>query len=166
MINLASLSFHFDPLEDRIRLIGNLANGQPRLDFWLTRRLVLRLLEASTDLIRQTSSNVSQTPASHQPAMAQFEHDQAQQQASIQREQAGQHDEPAHLLQRLDISYRQERYQLSFFETGESQPVAFSYLNYQEMHQVLHWLHKGCRELEWGVAASLFDQDQVLARLQ
>ncbi len=167
MINLASLSFHFDPVEDRIRLIGNLSNSHQRIDFWLTRRLVLRLLDASDQLIKKTSEKVSQMPAEHQSAMAQFEHDEAQQQQSVLKEESLDHtDETVQLLQRLDISFRDGRYQLGFFENGQAEATGFSILSYAEMHQILHWLHKGCQQLEWGAPSVLFDSGEIEKRLQ
>jgi len=158
MISIASLSFNFDPIEDRIRLIGNMSNGQQRVDFWMTRRLVTRLLKASSGLIKQTSTQVNQVPVEHRPAMAQFEHDQAQQTQTVQQEANLTHDDyPADLLKRLDISFQEERYSLSFFVGGEETPYAQSILSYDEMHQILFWLHKGSLKLEWGVPEILFD---------
>jgi hypothetical protein len=75
MTNIGSFTFQYDQSEDRIRLIGNMNNGQPRVDFWLTRRLCLRILGAADELIRQTSKQVSRTAPEHREAVAQFEHD-------------------------------------------------------------------------------------------
>ena len=168
MINLASLSFHFDAIEDRIRLIGNLDNGQQRIDFWLTRRLVLRLLDASPKLLQKTSEQVSRTPFEHQSAMVQFEHDEAQQTQLIRQDENLSHkDMEALLLKRLDISFQKEQYRLSFFVADDSPLFAFSILSRQEMHQILHWIHKGCLQLEWGVSNSLFTpNEQIPTRLQ
>ncbi len=168
MINLASLSFHFDVVEDRIRLIGNLDNGQQRVDFWLTRRLVLRLLDASPKLLLQTSEKVSRTPFEHQSAMAQFEHDEAQQAQLVRQDASLTHkDFEALLLRRLDISFQKEQYRLSFFVSDDAECFAISVLSRQEMHQILHWMHKGCLQLKWGVSNSLFDlNEQPTTRLQ
>lgn len=168
MINLASLSFYFDVIEDRIRLIGNLDNGQQRVDFWLTRRLVLRLLDASPKLVQQTSEKISKTPLEHQSAMAQFEHDKAKQSQSVRQESNLEHkDFKASLLRRLDISFQKGQYRLSLYVGGQDEIFGFSVLTHQEIHQILHWLHKGCLQLEWGVSSSLFDvHEQAPMRLQ
>lgn len=168
MINLASLSFHFDAIEDRIRLIGNLDNGQQRVDFWLTRRLVLRLLEASPKLLQKTSEQVSRTPFEHQSAMVQFEHDEAQLAQLVRQDTSLSHKEfEATLLRRLDISFQKEQYRLSFFVADDAPLFAFSVLSRQEMHQILHWMHKGCLQLDWGVSSSLFAlNEQAPTRLQ
>ncbi len=168
MINLASLSFHFDAAEDRIRLIGNLSNGQQRVDFWLTRRLTLKLLEASPKLLQQTSEKVSRTPFEHQSAMAQFEHEEAQQSQLVRQDSNLNHDGfETILLRRLDISFQKEQYRLNFFVADDAPLFAFSVLNRQEMHQILHWMHKGSLQLEWGVSGTLFAlNEQASTRLQ
>jgi hypothetical protein len=168
MINIASVSFYFDQVEDRIRLIGNLDNSDPRADFWLTRRLVIRLLDMSMELIQKTSSKVNQAPTEHKGAMAQFEHDSAQQKPeSVIAKQEDHSAYHADILRRMDISYKDGRYRLSFFTHEKEEAVAVSTLNYQELHQTLHWLHKGSQFLEWGASPSLFaDQDSSANRLQ
>lgn len=159
MIHLSSLSFHFDSIEDRIRMIGNLSNDQQRVDFWMTRRLVLRILDASPQLIQKTSVAVSQAPAEHQAAMAQFEHDKAKQEP-VEREKDQDHStHDAILLRRMDISYREDRFHLVFFIDDGKEPYASSVLTHQEIHQILYWMHKGALGLEWGVDPILFDQD-------
>jgi hypothetical protein len=168
MINIASVSFYFDQVEDRIRLIGNLDNPDPRADFWLTRRLVIRLLDLAMELIQKTSTKVSQAPTEHKGAMAQFEHDSAQ--PKPEQVIAKQEDHSAYkaeILRRMDISYKDGRYRLTFFTHETDDPVAVSTLSYQELHQTLHWLHRGSQFLEWGVSPSLFaEHDSSANRLQ
>ena len=168
MINLASLSFYFDVIEDRIRLIGNLDNGQQRVDLWLTRRLVMRLLDASPTLLQQTSENIGRVPLEHQNAMAQFEHDQAKQTQSVRHESHFEHkDFNASILRRLDISFQKGQYRLSFYVGGQNEVFGSSVLSHQEMHHILHWMHKGCLHLDWGGTASLFDaEEKAPGRLQ
>lgn len=62
MITINTFTFQFDFAEDRIRLVGNLDNDAPRIDFWLTRRLALRLLEAGNQMVQQTSQRVAESP--------------------------------------------------------------------------------------------------------
>jgi hypothetical protein len=156
MINIGSFTFQYDQSEDRIRLIGNMSNGQLRIDFWLTRRLCLRILGAADQLVRQTSKQVSRSPVEHQEAMAQFEHEQAREALQV-HEAPLQTRSQAAVLHRLDASFRDGRYQLSFFTGDGDQAVAVSVLNYAELHQVLHLLHRGCQSLDWGAPAQLFD---------
>ncbi len=167
MINIAAISFCYDAVEDRVRLIGNMDNGQPRIDFWLTRSLVLRLLKASSKFIKSSSDRLDQVPIEHRSAMAQFEHDRAQLTEDIQ--QVANVDHTQHLsvlLKRLDISIKEHRYQLSFFTEGSESPVAVSVLTEAEMHRVLSLIHAGSKHLDWGFGDFIFDQDATPMRLQ
>lgn len=168
MINIASLSFNFDQTEDRIRLIGNLSNGQVRVDYWLTRRLVLRLLHAAPDMMEKASAHLSQVPAQHRSAMVQFEHDKVQHSsASVQREETTLASEVgAVILRRIDISVREGRFQLGLFAEETDTPQAVCVLSHEEMHQILFWLHKGAVELEWGVPDQLFAEAAPTGTLQ
>ncbi len=155
MLNIGSFTFQYDQREDRIRLIGNLSNGQQRIDFWLTRRLCLRILGAADQLIRQTSQQVSRSPVEHREAMARFEHEQARQALQVQEAPLDTQSAAA-VLHRLDASFRDGRYKLSFFSGEGEKVVAVSVLNYAELHQVLHLIHRGCQTLDWGGPAHLF----------
>ncbi len=167
MVNIAVISFCYDTVEDRIRLIGNMSNGQPRVDFWLTRNLVLRLLTASADFIKSTSDKIDQVPLEHRSALTQFEHDEAQQISDIQHEKSVDHSGFACvLLKRMDISVKDKRYRLAFFVDKAQDPVAVSVLTETEMHRVLHLIHAGAKHLDWGGAEYLFQQEQVAMRLQ
>lgn len=156
MINIGSFTFQYDQGEDRIRLIGNMSNGQLRIDFWLTRRLCLRILGAADQLVQQTSKQVSRSPVEHREAMAQFEHEQAREALQVHEAPLRTRSQAA-VLHRLDASFRDGRYQLSFFTADGDQAAAVSVLNYAELHQVLHLLHRGCQSLDWGAPAQLFD---------
>lgn len=167
MVNIAVISFCYDAVEDRIRLIGNMSNGQPRVDFWLTRNLVLRLLAASAEFIKSTSDKIDQVPLEHRSALAQFEHDEAQQVSEIQHEKNVDHAGYACvLLRRMDISVKNKRYRLAFFVDNTQEPIAVSVLTETEMHRVLHLIHSGTKHLDWGGTEYLFQQEQVAMRLQ
>ena len=115
MINIASFTFKYDHLEDRILMVGNLNNPQQRIDFWLTRTLVLRLLDGAQDLIEKTSSQIAEAPLEHKTQLVQFDHEHAQSALPIERENQQIETNDAELLTRMDISYKQGRYQLLFF---------------------------------------------------
>jgi hypothetical protein len=157
MITINAFTFQFDYAEDRIRLVGNLGNDQPRIDFWLTRRLALRLLDAGNQMVRKTSQRVSESPEEFKQALARFEHEEARQSMEVSAQPIP--DTPENtpeLLQRIDVSHRNGRYQLRLF--GQSDPneiAAVSVLTYAELHQVLHLIHSGCETLDWG-APDLF----------
>lgn len=165
MLNIAAFTFTYDHVEDRILLIGNFSNGQQRIDLWLTRKLVLRLLNAAPELVSLTSGVVSEAAVNHKLQIAQFHHDQAQHQASVQAEKQHVIAQSGSLLTRLDISHQSGRYRLMFFANTD-QAVAMSILSYEELHQILHLMHKGAQELDWGVAAHLFDHSPSSTTVQ
>ncbi|SEF84349.1 hypothetical protein [Marinobacterium lutimaris] len=151
MINIASFTFQFDLVEDRIRLVGNLDNGEPRVDFWLTRRLALRILGASDELVQHTSKRVSESPPEFRDATAQFEHEQARERMEVTNQPIPATDSKGpELLHRIDISHRNGRYQLRLFGQDDPDEVAASgVLTYDELHQVLHLIHTGADRLGW-----------------
>lgn len=154
MVNIGAFTFQFDPAEDRIRLVGNLDNGQPRIDFWITRRLAKRLLDAGNQLVQKTSKRVSESPSEFKEATAQFEHEQAKALLETGSEPLPQdvEVEPI-LLHRVDFSFKDGRYRLRLYDQDNAdEVVAVSVLTYSELHQVLHLIHTGCDSLEWGLS--------------
>ncbi|WP_286237059.1 hypothetical protein [Neptuniibacter halophilus] len=165
MLKIGTFTFNYDSVEDRILLVGNLHNESPRIDFWLTRKLVLRLLSAAPELIEKTSSEIADVPQQHRAQLAQFHHENARQTLQGMQEDGALVATTHDLLSRLDISHRDGMYRLTFF-TGSDDPVAVSTLRYDELHQVLHLLHQGAKALDWGVAPALFESSQHSQTLQ
>lgn len=164
MLNIGAFTFNYDHVEDRILLIGNLNNKQPRIDFWLTRKLVLCLLEAAKGLVEKTSEDIANLPEQQKSQMAQFHHEQAQHELDVEPE-AEVEAQSGGLLYRLDISNQADRYKLIFFDV-QDEPLASSILSYQELHQVLYLLHRGAKALDWGVDDELFGAPQTHRVLQ
>lgn len=165
MINIAAFTFKYDHLEDRILMVGNLTNQQQRIDFWLTRKLVLRLLGGAQDLIEKTTAQIAEAPLEHKTQLLQFDHQHAQSSLPIERENQQIETRDAELLTRIDISYKQEKYQLHFF-LNDSDSVAASVLTYDELHQIIHLIHKGAVTLDWGVSDVLFQPQLSSQTLQ
>lgn len=157
MLNIGAFTFNYDHVEDRILLVGNLNNGQPRIDFWMTRKLTLRLLEAAKGLVEKTSSDISQQPEVHKANLAQFHHEHAKQHMELQNEKAEVSAVTNNLLHRLDISHKEGRYKVLFF-ASEDTAIAESVLSYPELHQVLHLIHRGAQVLDWGADEQLFER--------
>lgn len=157
MQNIAAITFHYDAIEDRILLIGNLNNTHPRCDFWLTRSITLKLLNALGGLVRQTSQQIAAAPAEYQSGLAQFEHEQAQQNMQVTPEKEQPVADAPQLLHKMDISHQDQRYQLIMFGADGSKPIAAAVLSHDELHQILSLLHRGAVELNWGVDVHLFD---------
>lgn len=165
MLSIAAFTFNYDQVEDRILLVGNLNNNQERIDFWLTRKLVLRLLAAAPELVEKTSDDVVTMPKEHRSQMAQFHHDNAQQTLNVQKEEEKVVAQGGLLLSRLDISHQKGRYRILFFSHSE-EPVAVSVLSYEELHQMLHLIHKGAQALNWGAQSVLFEAETSVTTLQ
>lgn len=164
MLNIAAFTFNYDPLEDRILLVGNYNNGQQRIDFWLTRKLILRLLSAAGELVEKTSDDIVEVPEQYKANLAQFHHDHAQNRLQSEggMEQLSQQIEAKDpkLLNRLDISHQNGNYRMLFYAGGD-QPLAVSILTYNELHQILHLIHRGAVTLEWGVDSQLFQATSI-----
>lgn len=165
MLNIGAFTFNYEHLEDRILLVGNLSNGQPRIDFWLTRKLVMRLLDAAQGLVEKTSGAIAGAPMQHKSQLAQFHHENAQQGMQLEREDQSVVTSGGALLSRLDISHQDGQYRVLFFTNAE-EPIAVSVLSYDELHQILYLLHRGAQVLDWGVKSSLFDMSSGTTVLQ
>ncbi|MDI3325735.1 hypothetical protein QKW35_15250 [Pontibacterium granulatum] len=166
MNNIATITFHYDPIEDRILLVGNFNNNQPRCDFWLTRNITLKLLGALSTLVQKNSNHVASAPSEHQSGLAQFEHEQAQVDMQLQPEPQLRKKGVPGLLYKVDVSHQGQRYQVRFYEHGNDVATAQAQLTHKELHQVLSLLHRGALELDWGVDDQLFDPLTPASALQ
>ncbi|EPJ44630.1 MAG: hypothetical protein OFPII_33420 [Osedax symbiont Rs1] len=169
VIDIKAFTFEYSEVQDRIRLSGNLYNDGQEVSFWITRRLALRLLNAAIDLIERTSPAVALAPSDHRSAMAMFEHQSAQLALSatvglnadfiVTKEGSGAAPEPkiaANILQRLDISCKNQQYKLSFYTSSTADVVAESSIDYNQLHQIISLIHRGAKVLDWGVSDNLF----------
>lgn len=165
MQTISAITFHFDPVEDRILLVGNLTSDTLRCDFWLTRSLTLKLIDAFRQLLCSMSTQVAAAPQEHRAGLAQFEHEQAQQNMQVQAQPEISRRHEAALLGKVDVSHKDGRYKLRLYPRGAHQE-AQAVLTHDELHQVLSLLHRGALELEWGVENQLFDAQRAGTALQ
>ena len=124
-VKIEAFTFEYCELQDRVRLSGNVYNTGIEIHLWLTRRLALRLLESAVDLIEKTSSVIAKTPVDHRAAMALFEHESArlltENVIETTSKMAGITSDSSlkvnliEVINRLDISFKDKKYQLSFF---------------------------------------------------
>ncbi|MFT5707775.1 MAG: hypothetical protein ACI9ES_002075 [Oceanospirillaceae bacterium] len=180
IVKIEAFTFEFNEVQDRICLSGNLYNAGQEISFWLTRRLALRLLNAATDLIEKTSPSIANAPLDHRSAMALFEHQNAQivnsEAVEFNKKKPELSDDfennsklivEPEILNRLDISFKNKAYNLSFFTSSKESAAAVSAIDYNQLHQILSFIHKGALKLDWGVEASLFvTPDQTAYTLQ
>lgn len=151
----STITFHFDAVEDRIRLIGNM-EGENRGDFWLTRHLTLRILEALSNLLSQSSERASSAPSAHRDQMVQFEHESALSGMDVKQDAYDDDAFGGRLLLRIDITQGEGVYKLLLFTSKSETADAVFTLAHQELHQVLALLHQGAKTLDWGVDSLLF----------
>lgn len=181
-VRIEAFTFEYNEVQDRIRLSGNLYNEGEEVSFWVTRRLALRLLKAATALVEKTSPSIVNTPSDHRAAMAEFEHQSAKlaskhavethkentnfqdappKQAKVDQVSKAEEKEEeiivSRILSRVDISFRDKHYKLSFFAESKKQAAACSVIDYNQLHQVLSLIHRGAVKLDWGVDANLFE---------
>ncbi|MGB1237415.1 MAG: hypothetical protein ACPG4U_04340 [Pseudomonadales bacterium] len=164
-----TFSLYYNELEDRIKLSVELGEGVEDMHFWLTRRLSLRLLDATVDLLQQTSRRVSKTPYEHRSAMALFEHQVAQLNQARTLSEAVRDNTKVegeiNILRRLDISFHKRRYKLSFFLNDTSNAVASTVIGSQALHQLVYLIHTGATALDWGVDKLLFTTEDEQKRV-
>ncbi len=171
VIDIKAFTFEYNEVQDRILLSGNLYNDGQEVSFWITRRLALRLLNAAINLIERTSPAVTLAPLEHRSAMAMFEHQSAQLTLSATTQLSADFivtkegsdtaatPEPkiaANILQRLDISCKNQHYKLSFYTSSTAGAVAVSSIDYNQLHQIISLIHRGAKALDWGVSDNLF----------
>ncbi|MEH6443255.1 MAG: hypothetical protein V7784_05090 [Oceanospirillaceae bacterium] len=180
IVKIEAFTFEYDEVQDRIRLSGNLYNSGQEISFWLTRRLALRLLNAATGLVEKTSPSIVNTPLDHRSAMVLFEHENAKninsEAVEFGKKMTATDDDyitdsmsvsEPEILNRLDISFKNNRYSLSFFASSQDEAIAVSVIDYNQLHQILSIIHKGALKLDWGVEVSLFaEPEQVAYTLQ
>ncbi len=172
-VKIEAFTFEYCELQDRVRLSGNVYNTGIEIHLWLTRRLALRLLESAVDLIEKTSSVIAKTPVDHRAAMALFEHESArlltENVIETSSKMAGITSDSSlkvnliEVINRLDISFKDKKYQLSFFVPSQDQVIASAIVDYNQLHQILSLIHKGTKALDWGAPEQLFAVPQQLA---
>jgi hypothetical protein len=79
MRKIAAIAPRYSPTEDRVELVIN-AGREDRWTFWVTRRLVLGMLDKVNQHLEQTSSAMARTPTEHRKEMAVMEKQMALQQ--------------------------------------------------------------------------------------
>jgi len=163
VIKIETFTFDYNTMEDRILISANLYNRLDEINFWLTRKLTLKLLDAGAGLIEKTSPVIAKTPIEHKAAMALFEHQNAEQStanqafpANISKEGNIELTSEPSVLTRLDIGYKAQQYKFSFFIAKQDDAIAVSLIDYKEFHQILALIHKGAVHLNWGVQSQLF----------
>jgi hypothetical protein len=148
---LKSVTFFYDTREDRILAVIN--PGRPEAwSCWLTRRLLLALLEHAAQFLASTSTLAQQAPAAFRGEFVAFERE-----AAIAATAAAMSTTPADVLkpsataaelaERVTISKLGESFRLEL--QGESGIIAAGLLTGAEMQRILQMLRSEVAKAGW-----------------
>jgi len=158
MLNISTVSFVYDNIEDRIRMICDVSSEQ-RIDLWLTRNMVMNWLMITEQLLTKGSKWAGDI---HQDAVAdvmKMEHEDNLEKTS---EQVSQVDGVSlnitpQLIRKIDISTTIESYILEF---STQEPVANINFNDEMMHRLMNLLAACINKTNWSVQSSLFSNGE------
>ena len=148
---LKTITFRYDPREDRILAGINLGHSEA-WSSWLTRRLVLALLERAPEFIASTSVLAKQAPAAVRGELVAFERD-----AAIAKTAKAMTPTPtdalktstttADLAKQLTISSQGDRFRMEL--QGESGHGAVAMLARAELQRIFQMLETEVAKAAW-----------------
>jgi hypothetical protein len=153
---LKTVAFNYDTREDRILAGINLGHSEA-WSCWLTRRLVLALLERGSKFVASTSTLVQRAPADSRGELVAFEHDTA-----IAKTAKAMKPTPTDVLNRsrgaaelakqLRISIQGKSFQMEL--QGDSGDGAVGMLTRDELQRIFQMLEAEVAKADWlGVSA-------------
>lgn len=148
-VELKRVTTEMDESEDRLRLVGEVDSGEPVV-FWLTQRLLKRMLPHLLSWLQPSSSasRASPVPDYHTDAVQSFAQQAAVAQlaveAPVQAKRQGSHM----LVESIDITRTPDVIALTF-KSGEHKAALL--LAQQPLRQWLAILHEQCRTAEWAM---------------
>lgn len=155
MDDIRSLSFRFDPEEDRLVFVCR--SKQAVQPLMITRRLAFRLLARLCELVAQQNTLAREADPGWRNEVLSMTHarslakvDEAQHDAEAQAA-----DEPplpvlaAMLLTRIDLQPEAQHCGLLFF-TGADAPLCRVRFTQTQLHWFVSRLHKYCHKANWG----------------
>jgi|GEM_PF-3466719 len=154
MLNISTVSFVYDNIEDRIRMICNVSNDE-RQDLWLTRNMVINWFMITEQLLTSDSKWGSDINQEAMADILKMEHEDNLERTT---EQVTQVDDVTlnitpQLIRKIDISTTSENYILEFFT---QEPVAKVNFNQEMMHRLMNLLAACVEKTNWGVENNLF----------
>jgi hypothetical protein len=148
---LRTVAFTYDGNEDRILAGINLGEADA-WSCWLTRRLVLALLEQAPRFVERTLSSAPQTPTEFKPDLIAFERDVAlATTASSMRPTDDAHMKgsaaAAQLAERLTLSVQGDKFRLELM--GNRGGTAAGAVKRTELQRILQMLHEQVARASW-----------------
>lgn len=154
MDDICSLSFRFDPEEDRLALVCR--STQVVRPLMMTRRLAFRLLGRLCELAAQQNTLAQQADPGWRNDVLSITHARSVAEVDeVQRDAVGQSaDEPplpvmaAALLTRIDLQPYARACDLVFFASGDA-PLHRVRFTQTQLHWFVSRLHKYCQKADW-----------------
>lgn len=137
---------YYSALEDRIRFVINYGEYEKRVDFWLTRSFLLKLLPTVEEVIfRHTEDSMSNSSGESAPKS----------QSPTDGGTLAVTEKEGELIHSVDIAYHPDSkaYQLTF--KGET-THATTLLDEPTLKALMHTLIKAAPALEWGITPHWF----------
>jgi hypothetical protein len=148
-MELKRVTTEMDEAEDRLRLVGEVDSGEPVV-FWLTQRLLKRMLPHLLSWLQPSSSasRASPVPDYHTDAVQSFAQQVAVAELPLQTPVLAQPQDSRLLVDSVDITRTPDVIALTF-KSGERKAVLL--LAQQPLRQWLAILHEQCRTAEWAM---------------
>jgi hypothetical protein len=143
MINAQTFTPMYSQSEDRIRLVINYADYSNRIDLWLTRAFLLKLIPTIEDCIDQYDINPLNSEVQQKMAQNAQSKTDAPMLAMTEKEGC--------LVQSVDITYYPENQQFSLiFKTDKIHVI--SYLTAPLLRTLLKSIFKAIPKIDWGIS--------------
>lgn len=129
--------------EDRIRLVINYADYNNRIDLWLTRAFLLKLIPSIEDCLDQFDTTPSNSPIQQQTEQKAQSQTDAPTLSMTEKE--------GFLVHTVDITYHKEVQQFTLvFKTSDHQVV--STLNAPLLRTILKSIFTAIPKIDWGIS--------------
>ncbi|RJX32796.1 MAG: hypothetical protein C4516_03390 [Oxalobacter sp.] len=142
-IVLTKVSLNYSPVEDRIRMTGQVSESETRV-LWLTLRICQKLVGAVLNFVEKASAVPT---GSDKELVLSFKQSAAMVRKMPADPVLPQQDTQFSLVERIDVSYRKEQVLLSFFLPDEG--VAQFALSIQQARQWLGIVRNQYRQAAW-----------------
>ena len=147
MIELSRLTSHYDPLQDRIRLAGELKSGQSVV-LWLTQRLLNRLVPKISQQLEKPSASKANVPSVQAHLQQSFAQQRARTELPRQAPVATEDNGLQWLVKTVDVKFSAKGIRLVFKGVTDTEEAAAA-LPATALRQWLNILHDQYRVAGW-----------------
>ena len=150
MNKIETYSCHYDFGEDRIHLIGNAQKRNERMDFWLTRRMVIVLLGHGMTLLEKTDPLTPSVPLNEQQHFHSLQHKSAVASTELQSQKIETLNSTPILMNKVDIKTHRNHFEWIIYNETD-QKIAFSTLKRNEMHAIFNMIIHFSKQAHWNL---------------